>query len=219
MNKICFSCNIEKDSELFSRDKSKHDGLAGRCKECRKTFNSKNQDKIKLYLENNKDSLKKYTTIHNNKPEVKIYKKIYAGKIENRIRKNKRNQERYKNDIEFKLQVLLRTGINRTLKNQNAIKSNRMISFLSCTIPEFKQHLELLFLPEMNWLNYGTIWEIDHIKSCASFDLTDPKQQEECFHYTNMRPLFITTEIAELFEYNNYIGNRNRSKITNEFKK
>ena len=27
----------------------------------------------------------------------------------------------------------------------------------------------------MSWGNHGEIWEIDHIKPCASFDLTDKK--------------------------------------------
>ena len=33
-------------------------------------------------------------------------------------------------------------------------------------------------------------WHIDHIKPCASFDLTDPKQQQQCFHYSNLQPLW-----------------------------
>jgi hypothetical protein len=58
----------------------------------------------------------------------------------------------------------------------------------------------------------GGVWEIDHIKPCASFDLTDIKQQKECFHYTNLQPLFKTSDIAKSFGYIDHIGNRNKPK-------
>ena len=41
----------------------------------------------------------------------------------------------------------------------------------------------------MNWDNYGQ-WELDHIKPCCSFDLTKGKEQEECFNYQNLQPLW-----------------------------
>lgn len=63
----------------------------------------------------------------------------------------------------------------------------------------------------MNWDNHGEIWEIDHIKPCDSFNLTDIEQQKQCFHYTNTQPLFKTTDIAGSFGYNDEIGNRNKS--------
>jgi len=89
---------------------------------------------------------------------------------------------------------------------------------MAITTPAFelKLYLEKQFLPEMNWENHGNIWEIDHIKPCANFDLTDIKQQQECFHYTNLQPLFKTTEIAESFGYTDQIGNRNKYKKENE---
>lgn len=41
----------------------------------------------------------------------------------------------------------------------------------------------------MSWENYGE-WHIDHIVPCSSFDLTDPKQQEDCFNFKNLQPLW-----------------------------
>ena len=38
-------------------------------------------------------------------------------------------------------------------------------------------------------MNYGE-WEIDHIRPICSFDLTDMEQMKQCFHYTNMQPLW-----------------------------
>ena len=48
----------------------------------------------------------------------------------------------------------------------------------------------------MTQKNYGE-WHVDHIKPCASFDLTDPKQQEICFHYTNLQPLWAIDNIKK----------------------
>jgi hypothetical protein len=50
-------------------------------------------------------------------------------------------------------------------------------------------HIAAQFQPGMSWDNRGIVWQIDHIKPCASFDLTDTAQQAACFHYTNLRPL------------------------------
>jgi len=59
-------------------------------------------------------------------------------------------------------------------------------------------HIEKQFLPGMSWENYGyETWHIDHIKPCASFDLTDPAQQRECFHYSNLQPLWAKDNLSK----------------------
>lgn len=54
-----------------------------------------------------------------------------------------------------------------------------------------KESITSKFHGEMNWeyILSGHI-HIDHIKPCAKFDLSDPEQQKECFHYTNLQPLW-----------------------------
>jgi 23S rRNA maturation mini-RNase III len=121
--------------------------------------------------------------------------------------RNAQDVERRKNDPQFRILCATRGRIGQLLK-QN--KTNRTTELLGCSLEIFKSHLESQFKPEMNWDNYGEIWEVDHIKPCSSFDLTDIEQQKQCFHYTNTQPLFKTTEIAESFGYNE-IGNRNKS--------
>ena len=53
----------------------------------------------------------------------------------------------------------------------------------------------------MNWDNYGIVWEIDHIKPCDSFDLTNDEQQKQCFHYKNTRPLLISENRSKGSKY------------------
>ena len=62
---------------------------------------------------------------------------------------------------------------------------------MGCTTDELVAHLEKQFTPGMTWDNWAYRgWHIDHIRPCASFDLADPEQQRECFHYTNLQPLW-----------------------------
>jgi acyl-CoA hydrolase len=42
-------------------------------------------------------------------------------------------------------------------------KSKRTLEILGCTADKFRQYLESMFSPEMNWQNHGEVWEIDHI--------------------------------------------------------
>ena len=72
---------------------------------------------------------------------------------------------------------------------KNSIKSESILKIIGCSVDQLKKNLEKKFKKNMNWGNYGK-WHVDHIRPCASFDLTKPKQQKMCFHYTNLQPLW-----------------------------
>lgn len=110
--------------------------------------------------------------------------------------------------IAYNLRNRLRLVLNGSQKSKNTIKLVGLNSFRDLQI-----YIESLFTKGMCWNNYGIHgWHIDHIKPCSSFDLTIPKQQEECFHYTNLRPLWATTEIAMKYgESEDYVGNLNKN--------
>ena len=71
------------------------------------------------------------------------------------------------------------------------------ISLSGCTTEQLRAHLERQFCARMSWENYGRAWHIDHIIPCSAFDLTDPRQQAQCFHYTNLRPLWARANIRK----------------------
>ena len=79
-------------------------------------------------------------------------------------------------------------------------KSNTTINLLGCSYEEFLDHLSSQFLDGMSWDNYGE-WHIDHIRPCASFDLLDPEQQAQCFHYTNLQPLWAKDNLRKGANY------------------
>ena len=86
--------------------------------------------------------------------------------------------------------------ISLALKDQNTKKAKGTTEYLGCSIKQAREYLEKKFVDDMSWDNYGK-WHIDHKRPCASFDLTDPAQQKECFHYTNLQPLWAGDNIRK----------------------
>lgn len=71
---------------------------------------------------------------------------------------------------------------------------------LGCELPYLKNYLQLKFTNGMTWENYGK-WHVDHIKPCAAFDLSKQKEQKECFHYTNLQPLWAQDNLKKRAQY------------------
>lgn len=88
-----------------------------------------------------------------------------------------------------RIKCALRLRIWKTCKRVGALKSDRTEALIGCSIPHFRAHIESKFKVGMTWDNYGQ-WHIDHVRPCASFDLTSPDQQRECFHFSNLQPLW-----------------------------
>ena len=70
-------------------------------------------------------------------------------------------------------------------------KSKSTFELLGCSVDKFKVYLEGRFDDNMNWNNYGSYWELDHIIPCSAFDLVNSDEQKKCFHYSNVRPLSV----------------------------
>ena len=91
------------------------------------------------------------------------------------------------------LSRILRGRVLHAVRNANTFNSAPTTKLIGCSIAKLMNHIESLFDDKMTWNNRGFYgWHIDHITPCASYDLTDPQQQLECFHYTNLQPLWCT---------------------------
>lgn len=108
----------------------------------------------------------------------------------NKIKRNKRERQLRQNNPIYRLKINLRNRISEILSNK---KRNKSIHLVGCTLKQLAHHLKQLFTIGMSWENYGfgsNKWHVDHIRPCASFDFEDEKQISECFHYTNLQPLW-----------------------------
>lgn len=120
---------------------------------------------------------------------------IYAeGKRQSELVRKRRNQtiakycrEKSKSDPAFRALRSCRVRLRLALKATGNSKSGR--DMIGCSSSEFRAHIERLFTAGMTWDNYGE-WVIDHIKPCAVFDFSYPTQQWECFHFSNLQPLW-----------------------------
>ena len=117
------------------------------------------------------------------------YRKANQEKI--RLTQTKYVQHRLKIDPAFRLAHGLRVRMRRAFKSQRAEKTKATFKLVGCTKEELRQHLASQFREGMTLENHGKVWHIDHIRPCASFDLSDPNQAILCFHYSNLQPLFV----------------------------
>jgi len=134
------------------------------------------------------------------KPEIKARDRAAALDYyyKNRSEMNKKavkyHKLRRKTDLNFRLRNLISTRIRRALE-RGSVRS-KTVELLGCEISELRVYLQSLFQPGMSWENYGE-WHIDHIRPCASFDLSDPGQQKQCFHYANLQPLWARDNLTK----------------------
>lgn len=208
MLKQCSKCKKIKHKREFNRDRTRADKLSYWCKECCLKY-------YKIYTKENKEKeskrSKKYRELH--KKEIKIkhhkyyelnkdacYKRNKAWIKENKDKHKNNNRKyknnRYKNNIRFKIRNILATRINHALKGKDKSLSTMML--IGCEIDYLLYYIQSKFKPGMGWSNYGrgdnskgmSEWNIDHIKPCVKFDLSKPEEQRKCFNFKNLQPLW-----------------------------
>jgi len=173
--------------------------------EYNKKYRLNNKEKIRIksriYYLAHRERLKKATAEWQNKyKERRNYhsRKRYAKHRKTIVKHIVAYQaEKYRTDIYYKLKINLRTRVRKALKDyHNYSKANRTMKLVGCTRKELWKHLEKQFKLGMTRENYGK-WHIDHIKPCASFDLRCPIGQLDCFHYTNLQPLWANENLRK----------------------
>jgi len=167
--KVCKKCGIEKSIRDFTRIRKAGVRRRSWCKAC----------------------VTAYKRIYQSLPETKRlqqgYRKKYRARPEAKEPHRADMRRRRGTNPAFRLASNLRTRVWSVLKGRS--KSARTLELLGCTIKYLTAHLESQFKDGMSWDNYGK-WHVDHIRPCASFDLTTEEGQKKCFHFTNLQPLW-----------------------------
>lgn len=127
------------------------------------------------YTEMCKDCKKKEAKEYRekNKKQIAAYKKEYNKNCTN---------------INRKIGIRLR---KRVLQCINTIESKTKLKnkLLDCSKEFLKKWFLYNFdLDNLNFHDYDS-WHIDHVIPCSAFDLTKEEEVDQCFHWTNLRPL------------------------------
>ena len=170
--KECRKCGEEKSLDEFHVNNSAKDGKLSKCKACVSKIH-----KEKYYAD------KSYQQAY--------YQKNKERLIKNQLEYNKEYKKEYRKRPHVRVYRAQAKRMRRLMKNIGKKKSLKTTQYLGCTVHELMKHLEKQWQPGMSWDNYNFEgWHVDHIRPCASFDLTDVEQQKICFHYTNLQPLW-----------------------------
>jgi len=154
-----------------------------RKREATRVWNASNRERIKvLKAEHYRNNCEKI------KAKVRTYGVEYRKRPEVRARLREKDRLARQNP-EVALRQGLRCRIRSVLLERSTYKQETTETLIGCTIIEFRAHIESKFVSGMSWANRSE-WHLDHIKPCAKFDLTDPKQQLECFNFRNIQPLW-----------------------------
>lgn len=124
------------------------------------------------------------------------HKRLCNWRDENRAEVNRYIREwtraKKKKDPQYRAICALKCRLVRVLAASGKKKSKASVTkFIGTSRNEFIAHIESLMLPGMTWENRSVgVWHIDHMIPCSAFDHTNPRQVAECWHYTNLRPLW-----------------------------
>lgn len=183
--KTCPSCLLVKNLSEF-KYKYRH------CYECQKKMSNdwkaRHKEKVaeynKKYKAENKEVISEYNAKYNIENRETIQKRTNA----NHYRLSRENPS-------FKISRTLRSRINSALKRE--IKCDHTLTILGCSIQFFLTWLEYCFKEDMTLQNHGTLWHIDHTVPCSKFNLVNEEEQKQCFHWTNMKPMYAKDNISK----------------------
>lgn len=149
-------------------------------------MNGRRYSQMKAQFDSDPAAKKRHQIVHRKARRKRMKNPRYRARI------NKQNLEwrsrRLRENLGFRILHNSRVRLYKAVKG--ALRNRRTAELIGCSMDFLIRYIASQWRPGMSWTNYGSKWEIDHRRPCASFDLTDPKQLRQCFHYTNLQPLW-----------------------------
>ena len=194
--KICTSCQTEKQTTKFHKEKKGRFGVKSICKACHlekkrsnpkekeyrrknyQLYKEKNRARSRRYKRENREKIAEYNREYNKRPEVKMRRRIYNRRYENR---------RIFSDPVYRERKFLWRNICRALMVYGYSKKTVVYKALGADRDTVRKHLQDQFKDGMSWENYGD-WQIDHIIPLSSAETVE--RVVELNHYTNLQPLW-----------------------------
>lgn len=187
--KICSRCKKRKSLSEFSKHRRYKYGYNCWCKKCLKEYD-------KEYRKKYKELIKKYREKYYRKNKERFKERTKKFFYDNKGYMKKYQKEKKKRDLNYRVSENLRTRIWGALKGR--VKSQSTMFLIGCSIEYLMYHLQYQLKKGMSWDNYGREgWHIDHIKPCVSFDLSKVSEQQKCFHYSNLQPLWAKDNLSK----------------------
>lgn len=146
-----------------------------------------------------KESDKKYSKTPSGIASHRTARLKWARDPKNREYQKLWTRRRLITDIHFKLKRRISNAVwCKLVRNRKQKKDNEISKCLPYSINDLKKHLESLFLPGMNWNNYGE-WHIDHVIPDSFFKYlsTEDKEFLESWKLTNLQPMWAVDNLRK----------------------
>jgi hypothetical protein len=96
-----------------------------------------------------------------------------------------------KTNLNFCIAQRCRESIHHALRKAHATKSDKTINLLGCSFDDYQKYIESKLTDGMTMELYrAREIEMDHNPPLAMYDLTDPEQQKQAFHYSRTSPMW-----------------------------
>lgn len=140
-----------------------------------------------------------------NRKRVQLIHRNYNRRNKEKLSQYKKRWQEYtrKTNPQYRLDENMGTAIWASLKNKKA--GHKWEALVEYDLENLIAHLERCFNRKMNWGNYGSYWEIDHIKPKSLFNYisSDNLEFKKCWALKNLQPL---EKIKNIKKGNRYVG-------------